>query len=65
MKEVWFFGKRYLWTKVDGRLELVRWPRLPDVVVSPGAPNFEELRRAIIEIEPTEDGWRQFARREE
>jgi hypothetical protein len=45
MKEVWFFGKRYVWLRVDGRIELRRW-RQTD----------------IVEVEPTEDGWRQFRR---
>lgn len=46
MKEVWFFGKRYLWMRVGGQLQLVRWKGLPD----------------IVEVAPTEDGWRQFRR---
>lgn len=68
MRSCVLFGKPYIWMKdADGVLVLcgdATFSNVPQRYVM-GAPTYEELRRAIIEIEPTEDGWRQFRRADE
>lgn len=57
------FGKSYVWMRNrDGVLCLLSDATFVNVPQrhAMGMPSHEELRRAIIEIEPTEDGWRQF-----
>lgn len=62
------FGKQYIWMRgADGKLFLcgdATWRDVPQRVVL-GPPSLEDLTRAIIELEPTEDGWRQFRRADE
>lgn len=68
MKTCVLFGKPYVWMRDrDGVLFLAgdaTFSNVPQRHVM-GPPSYEELRRAIIEIEPTEDGWRQFRRADE
>ena len=54
------FGKPYVWMRgADGVLFLAG-----DATFS-NMPQRYAMGPGIIELEPTEDGWRQFARREE
>jgi len=51
VKEVWFFGKRYLWMRLGGRLVLRRWPRLPEPVLPP------TLNDVLATLSRTEEMW--------
>lgn len=64
------FGKPYVWVRdADGRLMLLAddatFSNVPQryAVAADSVLSFEDLRRAIVEVEPTEDGWRRYERR--